>query len=132
MLESEAAPCLRASVVRPLISAAPKEYRRITPHPEIIVDGSCSAGVHAGVAARFAACTPRVRRTTEPRSHGGSETVQPDPAHSLTLYARRVLMFESEAAPCLRRRHTVRRRRYTCHVRITETRRLGDHRARPR
>jgi hypothetical protein len=70
MLESDAAPCLRASVVRPLISAAPKEYRRIGPHPEIIVDGSCSAWVHAGVAARFAACTPPVRRTTEPRRLG--------------------------------------------------------------
>jgi hypothetical protein len=42
MLESEPARCLQASLVRPLISAAPKECRRIAPHPEIIVDRTCS------------------------------------------------------------------------------------------
>jgi hypothetical protein len=89
MLEREAAPCLRASVVRPWISAAPKECRRRTP--------TSSSTAPARMAARrrdrtVRACTPPV--TYRPRSHGGSETVQPDPAHNLTLYARRVLMFE--------------------------------------
>jgi hypothetical protein len=101
MLEREAAPCLRASVVRAWTNTlSERAPALLVPQPEIIHDGTCSAWLHDDVATRFAAGTTRV--TYGPRSPGGSETVQPDPAHNLTLYARRVLMFESEAAPWLR------------------------------